>query len=524
MSSLRIQAEDYTSFDDRTANNKGGAYRNDSVDIGISDSNPDDVYVGWIQSGESLGFQVDASKSGTYRLEARVASARGGRKQFNVIADGQQTAEFMPINTGNWYSFENISAGQTFSLTKGSHDFKVDMVTGGFNFDYFDLVFVDSDSSNNSNNSNSGTGSEQSGQASSGTNSGGSTNSTSNNANNSQLIRIQAEDYTSFDDRTAGNKGGAYRNDSVDIGISDRNPDDVYVGWIQSGESLGFKVDISKSGTYRLKARVASAKGGNKQFNVIADGQQTAKFMPGNTGNWYSFENTSANQTFSLTKGSHDFKVDMVTGGFNLDYFDLVFVGDEVASPDSPASIELNLGKTVKATTGQQTNSGNSTARSVDYTQLTTGITANLSKSTVSYDIRSGNGASLRIMPLGDSLTQGGDSFDPGGYRDDLVNALNGKGYNVDAVGNRSTGSGFDADHAGVPGDATSDIAIRVGKGLIEDYPADAILLMVGTNDNLQTNRFATLDGALERLDNLVSDIIRRAPSSRIFLASITAA
>ncbi|MFM7170907.1 MAG: hypothetical protein ACKOYH_08700 [Cyanobium sp.] len=43
----------------------------------------------------------------------------------------------------------------------------------------------------------------------------------------------------------------------------------------------------------------------------------------------------------------------------------------------------------------------------------------------------------LRIMPMGDSITEGVGS--PGGYRLPLYDALTGKGYDVDFVGSKCT-------------------------------------------------------------------------------------
>lgn len=109
----------------------------------------------------------------------------------------------------------------------------------------------------------------------------------------------------------------------------------------------------------------------------------------------------------------------------------------------------------------------------------------------------------LKIMPLGDSITAGKSSgeADPAkwiSYRKDLYDALISDGYVVDFIGGEINGesyTGFDADHAGYP-DATVrgiEELLEFGKHpvteedetpgpYLETYPADVILLHIGTN------------------------------------------
>ena len=101
---------------------------------------------------------------------------------------------------------------------------------------------------------------------------------------------------------------------------------------------------------------------------------------------------------------------------------------------------------------------------------------------------------SLRIMPLGDSITQGAKSENTAGYRGPLWTLLKEAGYNVDYVGSSTatpgTVSGMDTDHEGHGGwrlDATQG-----GSGIYENLPdwfakieaPHVILLHLGTNDS----------------------------------------
>ncbi|MGM0474624.1 MAG: fibronectin type III domain-containing protein [Bacteroidota bacterium] len=110
-----------------------------------------------------------------------------------------------------------------------------------------------------------------------------------------------------------------------------------------------------------------------------------------------------------------------------------------------------------------------------------------------------------RILPLGNSITEGYDASGPTeseriAYRKELSDQLAGGGYNFDFVGHRNSGYDLlsDADHGGIPGtraqyvvrllqegyDERNSIQITPnGEPYLDVYPADIILLHIGTND-----------------------------------------
>ncbi len=103
----------------------------------------------------------------------------------------------------------------------------------------------------------------------------------------------------------------------------------------------------------------------------------------------------------------------------------------------------------------------------------------------------------LRIMPLGDSITYGvtgyttatGDSPTPDfatGYRKTLYDALLADGYQVDFVGEQSAGSASglaDPNHQGMPGWTSWAIGDELNNWLTTN-PTDVVLAHVGTNDH----------------------------------------
>jgi lysophospholipase L1-like esterase len=126
----------------------------------------------------------------------------------------------------------------------------------------------------------------------------------------------------------------------------------------------------------------------------------------------------------------------------------------------------------------------------------------------------------LRIMPLGDSITMGIGSATMSSYRIDLQNRLRRADMSVDFVGSQRNGAPAtaDLDHEGHSGWTIAKIAANAD-GWLATYKPDAVLLQIGTND-MRTAAAAV--GATSRLSALIDQIRRAAPSADIFVAKIT--
>ncbi|MDZ7362854.1 MAG: Ig-like domain-containing protein [candidate division KSB1 bacterium] len=87
----------------------------------------------------------------------------------------------------------------------------------------------------------------------------------------------------------------------------------------------------------------------------------------------------------------------------------------------------------------------------------------------------------VRIMPLGNSLTDGDGSSNGGGYRFHLYNALTNANIDFDFVGALQGGTGFaDTDHEGHGGFRADQLDVQT---YLTNNPADAVFLEIGTND-----------------------------------------
>jgi lysophospholipase L1-like esterase len=124
----------------------------------------------------------------------------------------------------------------------------------------------------------------------------------------------------------------------------------------------------------------------------------------------------------------------------------------------------------------------------------------------------------VRVMPLGDSITEGTQT--PGGYRIGLWQRLAGGGYTTDFVGSQFNGPGSlgDHDHEGHPGWRIDQIDANVVNWL-NTYQPQTVLLHIGTNDILQNYNVST---APDRLSALIDRITTTAPNAEVFVAQIT--
>lgn len=135
-------------------------------------------------------------------------------------------------------------------------------------------------------------------------------------------ITLQAEDYTGYYDTTAGNTGGRYRQDNVDIQATTDTGGGHNVGWIASGEWLAYKVSIPSAGRYQVSYRVASLNTQGliqfeKQGGVPVYGQIQ---VPG-TGDWQKW--TTISHEVDLQAGEQYVALAIKSGNFNLNWIKL---------------------------------------------------------------------------------------------------------------------------------------------------------------------------------------------------------
>lgn len=345
-----LEAEHYTTFNDTTAGNTGGAYRSDNVDIEASSQNG--YNIGWIAAGEWLEYRINVQQSGKYKVESLVASQSGGG-QFTLAVDGQDAGRVTVSTTGGWQTWQWVNS--EISLSAGEHRLRIKMDTTGFNLNALKFTRISD-----------GTtppppGNYPDWQAGKNYAVGDIVRYNGKlyivvNANpgydpvishwywdeytpttpppsTATSVLLQAEAYTGHYDTTAGNTGGQFRTDNVDIEATTDTGGGYNVGWIENGEWLEYSIDLAP-GKYTLNARVASANGGGT-YHVMIDGKQVvAPTTVENTSGWQTWI-TKKSSGFDIAAGKHTLRVN-VGGAMNLNWLQIARDDGTVTPPPPP--------------------------------------------------------------------------------------------------------------------------------------------------------------------------------------------
>jgi lysophospholipase L1-like esterase len=123
----------------------------------------------------------------------------------------------------------------------------------------------------------------------------------------------------------------------------------------------------------------------------------------------------------------------------------------------------------------------------------------------------------LRLMPLGDSITWGDHSSTGNGYRGPLWDDLAGEGHALDFVGTGRNGTMSDPDNEGHSGYRIDQIATIVD-ATVGSYRPNVVTLEIGTNDLNQDYQVGT---APARLSSLIDQITADAPDATVLVASV---
>ena len=150
---------------------------------------------------------------------------------------------------------------------------------------------------------------------------------------------------------------------------------------------------------------------------------------------------------------------------------------------------------------------------------------------TIVYNPCPTNGTPCKILPFGDSITEGVASTDGCGYRTQLFKLIVAASQKITYVGSLTKGpatvSGvpFPRSHEGHAGWRIGGPGSTGGSGIYSLLPSPAlsdnpniILLLIGANDVFSTGS----EGMADRLDALIEKIAQNAPTALIVLAQMT--
>src|SRR5262249_22246059 len=94
-----------------------------------------------------------------------------------------------------------------------------------------------------------------------------------------------------YHDNSAGDSGGAYRSDGVDIEASADGGYDI--GWIAAGEWLNYSVNVATAAGYTAQLRVASPGGGSLHVSFGAPSSASGSVVVPATGSWQTWTTVS---------------------------------------------------------------------------------------------------------------------------------------------------------------------------------------------------------------------------------------
>ncbi len=137
----------------------------------------------------------------------------------------------------------------------------------------------------------------------------------------------------------------------------------------------------------------------------------------------------------------------------------------------------------------------------------------------------------VKILCMGDSITQGGNKPEEYTYRLPLQRKLAEAGIAFDFIGSRTKGLNasatwpdtaegrpFDADHEGYYGAKTAFVVTKVKAALPQIGTPDVVLVHLGTNDQKTTDPAAEIIAPLE---DLVRELRARNPKVKVFIGQL---
>lgn len=289
---ITLQAEDYlpggqnVGYSDTDVANTGGLYRpSERVDIQATTDTGGGYNVGWTAANEWLKYTFSLNAAGTYKPELRVATTTANQR-IRLEVDAQSTVITLP-NTGGWQTFTTVAA-PNMALAAGVHNVRVFFETGGANFNW--------------------------------------TRFTPQGSSCISPITVQAEDYATFNELTAGNSGGQYRpNEPVDIEATTDTGGGFNVGWVSAGEWLQYPLTIASASSYQAQLRVAVPSAGRK-VHLEVDGVNTSGSITlPVTGGWQTWSTVSL-PAQSLSAGAHTVRLVFETDGMNVNWLKVAAV------------------------------------------------------------------------------------------------------------------------------------------------------------------------------------------------------
>ena len=111
-----------------------------------------------------------------------------------------------------------------------------------------------------------------------------------------------------YHDTTAGNSGGAYRSNNVDITKTSDSSGGYNLKSVRAGEWLAYSVSVAKAGSYTVDLRIASDGPGGAVHLTVDGADVTGSNQLPDTGGWDTWKTVSKSGV-ALPQGNHVLKL-----------------------------------------------------------------------------------------------------------------------------------------------------------------------------------------------------------------------
>jgi hypothetical protein len=257
--------------------------------------------VGYIDTGDWMAYSnVSFPTTGDYTIQYRVASLSGGGKISADLNAGAIALGSIDVpSTGGWQNWTTVSL--TVHVTAGTYSLGLYAATGGFNVNWLKVTPVSA----------------------------------------AFTTTVQAESYS--------NMSGIQTETCTDAGGGSD------VGYVDTGDWMAYyNINFPSTGAYKVEYRVASVSGGNLSLDLNAGSIQLGSVSIPATGGWQTW--TTVSNTVNVTAGTYNLGVYAVTGGWNLNWVRITYLGASASaaskavatavqslSPEVPSGVQEGL-------------------------------------------------------------------------------------------------------------------------------------------------------------------------------------
>ena len=362
--------------------NLGWAYRNDGVDIQTSTDNinSNGYQIGYTKDKEWLKYTVEVAETGFYNLKFRYATSQSGAKVKLLFNDIDIAGNLNLGNTGGWNNFVNHSVENAY-LEAGTQVLKVEVV-GNSEFNMSSIEFLSSTTipdfivlSSSTNDSEKAIKIVLNYPINETVLSNDLFEVKVNNeivpiesvevdAVSRRVIHINLNTYLFYQDLLNVSYMGSSvtsiynivlnpfselnvannlmtrlqipgkieaENFSSQVGLQTENTSDTgageNIGYTDTGDYSEYLIYIANTGNYDLNIRSAAQwNSGKIEFQLLNNGTEQSISIVDLpvTGGWQSWQTSSVSTT--LNAGVYVLKMKVLTGGFNLNWFEFEFV------------------------------------------------------------------------------------------------------------------------------------------------------------------------------------------------------